>query len=107
MKMMNMWSDMLNRIPQKWELPNGIVIREARKIENIKIILGRIKAKKLLGCEPTYDEVLDIIEKVLDDWHVPFKDGKVKRGMKTMRYSIYIDAFEDLYKHNTYIANNQ
>ena len=84
----NLYAD---RGQQKWELPDGTIIRGATKIENLKIIIERIKNKRLLGYEKDHDDALDIIEKVLDDYHGEYKNGIVKRGKKTLTYKKYID----------------
>lgn len=73
-----------------WELPDGTIISEAKKIKNLKIILERIKNKRFLGYEKDGDDALDIIEKVLDDYHGTYKDGGVKRGKKTLTYAKYV-----------------
>ncbi len=74
-----------------WELPDGTIISEGRKIKNLNIIIERIKNKRLLGYQK-HDDTLDIIEKVLDDSHGKYKSGKVKRGMKTLTYEKYVDV---------------
>ncbi|MEC4848725.1 MAG: hypothetical protein RI100_06015 [Nitrosarchaeum sp.] len=80
---------------QKWELPDGIIIREAKKIENLKIIIERIKNTRLLGYNKDGNDTLDIIEKVLDDYHGTYKNGEVKRGKKTLTFAKYVNALEN------------
>ena len=77
---------------QEWELPDGTIIREAKKIKNLNIIIERIKNKRLLGYQKNNDDTLDIIEKVLDDYHGKYKSGKVKRGKKTLLYATHVDV---------------
>lgn len=76
----------------RWELPDGTIISEAKKIEKLNIIIERIKNKRLLGYDKDGNGTLDIIEKVLDDYHGTYKNGEVKRGKKTLTFAKYVDA---------------
>lgn len=80
---------------QKWELPDGRIIRGTKKIENLNIIIERIKNTRLLGYETEYYNTLDNIEKVLDDYHGAYKNGERKRGKKTLTFAIYVDSLEN------------
>jgi len=84
------------RKKQQWELPDGTIISDPKKIENLKIIIERIKKRRLLGYPAEGEDDLDVIEKVIDDYHGRYKLGGKKRyGKKTLMYDRYVYAIEE------------
>lgn len=93
----NLYED---RGKRRLELPDGTIITEAKKIENLKIIIERIRNRRLLGHPTPYsshnnDDTLDIIERVLDDHHGKYKGGRIRRGTKTLQYNRYLEDLVD------------